>query len=43
MIDGTMYGRGVAVSKSDIVTYAFLLAAERSGAPLHGSVELHVT
>ena len=33
--DGLMYGRGVAVSKSDIATYAFaLLAAERSGAKL---------
>ncbi len=39
-----MYGRGVAVSKSDIATYAFaLLAAEHSGAKLHGSVELHIT
>jgi succinyl-diaminopimelate desuccinylase len=42
--DGTMYGRGVAVSKSDIATYAFaILAAEHSGADLKGSVELHVT
>jgi succinyl-diaminopimelate desuccinylase len=44
VVDGTMYGRGVAVSKSDIATYAFaLLAAERSGARLNGSVELHIT
>jgi acetylornithine deacetylase/succinyl-diaminopimelate desuccinylase-like protein len=44
VIDGTMYGRSVAVSKSDIVTYAFaLLAAEKSAAPLKGSVELHIT
>jgi succinyl-diaminopimelate desuccinylase len=44
VVDGTMYGRGVAVSKSDIATYAFaLLAAEQSGADLKGSVELHIT
>jgi succinyl-diaminopimelate desuccinylase len=44
IVDGAMYGRGVAVSKSDIATYAFaLLAAERSGARLGGSVELHIT
>ena len=42
--EGWMYGRGVAVSKSDIATYAFaLLALERSGASLRGTVELHVT
>ena len=42
--DGWMYGRGVAVSKSDIVTYAFALAALRdSGAALNGTVELHIT
>ena len=42
--DGVMHGRGVAVSKSDIATYAFaLLAAEHSGAKLNGSVELHIT
>jgi acetylornithine deacetylase/succinyl-diaminopimelate desuccinylase family protein len=42
--DGVMYGRGVAVSKSDIATYAFALAAlKASGASLHGSVELHFT
>jgi succinyl-diaminopimelate desuccinylase len=42
--DGVMYGRGVAVSKSDIATYAFALAAlKASGARLHGSVELHIT
>lgn len=44
IVDGWMYGRGVAVSKSDIATYAFaLLALERSGADLSGSVELHIT
>jgi len=42
--DGVMYGRGVAVSKSDIATYAYALRAlEASGAPLRGSVELHIT
>jgi len=42
--DGVMYGRGVAVSKSDFVTYAYaLLALEKSGARLNGSVELHLT
>jgi succinyl-diaminopimelate desuccinylase len=42
--DGWMYGRGVAVSKSDITTYAFALAALRdSGAALNGTVELHIT
>ena len=43
----TMYGRGVAVSKSDFATYAFALRAleqlEASGHPLRGSVELHLT
>lgn len=42
--DGWMLGRGVAVSKSDIVTYAFaLLAVAEAGEPRHGAVELHVT
>ncbi len=45
--DGVMYGRGVAVSKSDFATYAFalraLLAAAASGALLDGTVELHFT
>jgi acetylornithine deacetylase/succinyl-diaminopimelate desuccinylase-like protein len=42
--DGWMYGRGVAVSKSDIATYAFAMAALRDcGAKLKGRVELHVT
>ncbi|OYY02664.1 MAG: peptidase M20 [Acidocella sp. 35-58-6] len=44
IIDGWMYGRGVAVSKSDICSYAFALAALRdSGAALNGTVELHMT
>lgn len=42
--DGFMYGRGVAVSKSDFATYAFaLLALKASGAALAGAVELHFT
>ncbi|MCP3869614.1 MAG: ArgE/DapE family deacylase [Gammaproteobacteria bacterium] len=42
--DGWMYGRGVAVSKSDIATYAYaVLALEHAGVPLTGNVELHVT
>jgi succinyl-diaminopimelate desuccinylase len=42
--DGWMYGRGAAVSKSDIATYAFaLLALEHAGATLQGTVELHFT
>jgi succinyl-diaminopimelate desuccinylase len=47
MRDGRMYGRGVAVSKSDFATYAFALlalkAAVADGTPLAGSVELHLT
>jgi succinyl-diaminopimelate desuccinylase len=45
--DGRMYGRGVAVSKSDIATYTYALAALRAhaanGAALDGVVELHFT
>ncbi len=42
--DGWMYGRGVAVSKSDFATYAFaLLALRESNLPLAGTVELHFT
>src|ERR1700761_7140384 len=42
--DGRMYGRGVAVSKSDFATYAFaLLALQAAKAPLAGTVELHLT
>lgn len=44
IVDGWMYGRGVAVSKSDFATYVFaLLALEEAGAPLAGTVELHLT
>ena len=43
----TMYGRGVAVSKSDFATYTFGLLAVRalaaSGTRLNGAVELHFT
>jgi succinyl-diaminopimelate desuccinylase len=44
VVDGWMYGRGVAVSKSDFVTYAYaLLALMHSDAALRGCVELHLT
>ena len=43
----TMYGRGVAVSKSDFATYVFCLLALRGlaaqGATPRGAVELHLT
>ena len=42
-----MFGRGVAVSKSDCATYTWALLAlielEKHGVPLHGAVELHFT
>ena len=42
--DGAMYGRGVAVSKSDFATYAFaLLALVAAAPPARGTVELHFT
>lgn len=45
--DGRMFGRGVAVSKSDFATYAYALLALKAlaaaGVALHGSVELHFT
>jgi acetylornithine deacetylase/succinyl-diaminopimelate desuccinylase-like protein len=41
---GWMYGRGVAVSKSDFCTYTYALLALRSlAAPLAGAIELHLT
>ncbi|HEY5597409.1 MAG TPA: M20/M25/M40 family metallo-hydrolase [Kiloniellales bacterium] len=47
IVDGWMYGRGVAVSKSDFATYAYaLLALEKvaaAGTRLAGTVELHLT
>ena len=42
--DGRMYGRGVAVSKSDFATYAYaLLSLKNISNELRGSVELHFT
>jgi acetylornithine deacetylase/succinyl-diaminopimelate desuccinylase-like protein len=42
-----MFGRGVAVSKSDFATYTWALLAlielEKQGVPLQGAVELHFT
>ena len=48
IVDGRMYGRGVAVSKSDFATYAYAMRAVASlasqfGERLHGTVELHIT
>ena len=47
VVDGRMYGRGVAVSKSDFATYAFALAGLRAcaagGPSPRGCVELHFT
>lgn len=42
--DGCMFGRGAAVSKSDVATYAFALKALiENKAELDGTVELHLT
>ncbi len=44
IVDGKLYGRGSAVSKSDFSTYSFALRAlESLGLPLCGGVELHFT
>ena len=44
VVDGRLYGRASAVSKSDFATYTFALRAlEALGAPLQGGVELHFT
>jgi succinyl-diaminopimelate desuccinylase len=44
IVDGRLYGRASAVSKSDFATYTFALRAlESLGLPLRGSVELHFT
>ncbi len=44
LVDGRLYGRAAAVSKSDFATYAFAVRAlESLGAPLAGGVELHFT
>jgi acetylornithine deacetylase/succinyl-diaminopimelate desuccinylase-like protein len=44
VVDGWMYGRGAAVSKSDFATYIWaLLALRAQGGALGGTVELHFT
>jgi acetylornithine deacetylase/succinyl-diaminopimelate desuccinylase family protein len=44
IVDGKLYGRAAAVSKSDFATYTFALRAlEALGRPLRGAVELHFT
>ncbi len=44
IVDGRLYGRAAAVSKSDFATYTFALRALRAlQLPLHGAVELHFT
>ncbi|HEY0201593.1 MAG TPA: M20/M25/M40 family metallo-hydrolase, partial [Burkholderiaceae bacterium] len=44
IVDGQMYGRATAVSKSDFSTFTFAVRAlESLSAPLKGSVELHFT
>jgi acetylornithine deacetylase/succinyl-diaminopimelate desuccinylase-like protein len=44
IVDGEMYGRGVAVSKSDFATYTWaMLALETVAEGLGGTVELHFT
>jgi succinyl-diaminopimelate desuccinylase len=44
LVDGKLYGRASAVSKSDFATYAYALRALiASGAKLRGAVELHFT
>ncbi|MBM3546145.1 MAG: ArgE/DapE family deacylase [Alphaproteobacteria bacterium] len=43
IVDGWMYGRGAAVSKSDFATYAFALMALETAKPSRGTVELHLT
>jgi acetylornithine deacetylase/succinyl-diaminopimelate desuccinylase-like protein len=49
VVDGKLYGRAAAVSKSDFATYSFALRALESlkgtapGAALSGGVELHFT
>ena len=44
VVDGKLYGRAAAVSKSDFASYAFAVRAlEALGLPLKGGVELHFT
>ncbi len=44
VVDGRLYGRASAVSKSDFASYTFAVRAlEALGVPLKGGVELHFT
>lgn len=44
IVDGAVYGRAAAVSKSDFATYVFAVRAlEALGVPLKGALELHFT
>ncbi|MCW7541087.1 ArgE/DapE family deacylase [Aquabacterium sp. A7-Y] len=44
IVDGRLYGRAAAVSKSDFATFTFAVRAlESLGLPLKGKVELHFT
>ncbi|QHI98124.1 ArgE/DapE family deacylase [Xylophilus rhododendri] len=44
IVDGKLYGRASAVSKSDFASFSFAVRAlESLGAPLAGAVELHFT
>jgi acetylornithine deacetylase/succinyl-diaminopimelate desuccinylase-like protein len=44
VVNGKLYGRAAAVSKSDFATFTFALRALQAlGAPLAGQVELHFT
>jgi len=44
VVDGKLYGRAAAVSKSDFASYTFAVRAlEALGVPLKGGVELHFT
>ncbi|MCY7316206.1 MAG: M20/M25/M40 family metallo-hydrolase [Rubrivivax sp.] len=44
VVDGKLYGRAAAVSKSDIASFTFATRAlESLGVPLKGGIELHIT
>jgi acetylornithine deacetylase/succinyl-diaminopimelate desuccinylase-like protein len=43
VVNGKLYGRASAVSKSDFATYTFALLALKNSGPLKGAVELHFT
>ena len=44
IVDGTIYGRAAAVSKSDFATYTFAVRAlEAAAPPSQGAIELHFT